>query len=73
LSAAAIKTGQGTDPTMPICIIADGTTFYHMKNLRSHVEFYLKQHLEDQRGIYTDIISVDNAPVIGAAIAGLTN
>ena len=73
LSAMAIKTGQGTDPTRPICIIADGTTYYHMKHLRSRVEFYLKQQLEDQRGIYTDIINVENAPVIGAAIAGLTN
>jgi len=73
LSAAAIKTEQGTDPTKPICIIADGTTFYHMKTLRTRVEFYLKKHLEDQREIYTDIISVENAPVIGAAIAGLTN
>jgi hexokinase len=73
LSAMAIKTGEGTDPTRPICIVADGTTFYHMKNLRSHVGFYLKKHLEDQRGIYTETINVENAPVIGAAIAGLIN
>ena len=73
LSAMAIKTGEGTDPTQPICIVADGTTFYHMKSLRARVEFYLKNNLEDQRGIYTEIISVENAPVIGAAIAGLTN
>ena len=73
LSAAAIKTGQGADPTKPICVIADGTTYYHMKNLRSSVEYYLKQHLENERGIYTDIIHVENAPLIGAAIAGLTN
>lgn len=73
LSAMTIKTGQGTDPTRPVCIVADGTTFYHMKRLRSHVEFYLKKYLEDQRGIYTETIHVENAPVIGAAIAGLTN
>lgn len=73
LSAMAIKSECGTDPTRPICIVADGTTFYQMKTLKSRVEFYLKQHLEDQRGIYTDIISIDHAPVIGAAIAGLTN
>ena len=73
LSAMAVKTGCGTDATRPICIVADGTTFYHMKTLRSRVEFYLKNHLEDQRGIYTEIITVKNAPIIGAAIAGLTN
>lgn len=73
LSAMAIKTGQGTDPTRPICIVAEGTTFYHLKTLRDRVEFYLKSHLEDKRGIYTEIITVDNATLIGAAIAGLTN
>lgn len=73
LSAMAIKTGQGTDPTRPICIVAEGTTFYHLKHLKSRVEFYLKQYLEDQRGINTEIINVENATLIGAAIAGLTN
>lgn len=73
LSAMAIKTGQGTDPTHPVCIVAEGTTFYHLKTLRNRVQFYLKQQLEDQRGIYTDIITVENATLIGAAIAGLTN
>ncbi|MEN8126936.1 MAG: hexokinase [Planctomycetota bacterium] len=73
LSAMAVKTGKGTDPTRPICIVAEGTTFYHLKNLRSRVEFYLKKNLEDQRGIYTEIITVENATLIGAAIAALTN
>ncbi|MHC4553039.1 MAG: hexokinase family protein [Planctomycetota bacterium] len=73
LSAMAVKSGCGTDPTRPICIIADGTTYYHMKTLKSRVEFYLKHYLENQRGIYTDIVHVESAPVVGAAIAGLTN
>jgi hexokinase len=73
LSAMAIKSGQGSDPARPICIVAEGTTFYQMKTLKSRVEFYLKQYLEDKRGIYTEIIAVENATLIGAAIAGLTN
>ena len=73
LSAAAIKSGKGKSPSKPICIVADGTTYYHMKSLRTRTEFYLKQYLEDQYGVYTEIVSVDNAPIIGAAIAGLTN
>ena len=73
LSAMAIKSGQGTDPTRPVAIVAEGTTFYRMKTLKPRVEFYLKQHLENKKGIYTEIISVENATLIGAAIAGLTN
>jgi hexokinase len=73
LSAMAVKSGKGTDPTRPICIVAEGTTFYQMKTLKPRVEFYLKQHLENKHGIYTEIISVENATLIGAAIAGLTN
>ena len=73
LSAMAVKSGKGTDPTRPICIVAEGTTFYQMKTLKPRVEFYLKQYLENKHGIYTEIISVENATLIGAAIAGLTN
>lgn len=73
LSALALKSGKGSDAACPICIVAEGTTFYHMKNLKSGVESYLKQNLEEKRGVYTEIISVENATLIGAAIAGLTN
>jgi len=73
LSAMAIKSGSGAEPTRPICIVAEGTTFYQMKTLKPRTEFYLKQYLENKLGIYFDIISVENATLIGAAIAGLTN
>jgi len=73
ITAAAVKSGCGTDPTKPICIAAEGTTFYQMKGFKSRVEFYLKQYLENKRGIYWQIIKVDNATLIGAAIAALTN
>lgn len=73
LSAIALQSGQGIDPTRPLCIVAEGTTFYQMKSLKSRVEFYLKQYLENKCRIYFDIIHVDNATLLGAAIAGLTN
>ncbi len=73
LSATAIKSDAGTDPSRPICIVAEGTTFHHLKGLKPKVQFYLTEYLEKKRGIYTDIVSVDNAAIIGAATAGLTN
>ena len=44
-----------------------------MKSIKSRVEYYLKHYLENKKGVYTDIIAVENATLIGAAIAGLTN
>lgn len=73
LAAMAVKSGRGTDPTRPICIVAEGTTFYKMKAVQSRVAYYLKHNLENKKGIFTEIVHVDNATLIGAAIAGLTN
>ena len=73
LSSAAIKSGQGRDPARPVCIVAEGTTFYHLRYLKQRVEYYLKDYLENRKGIYYEIMNVQNATLIGAAIAGLTN
>jgi hexokinase len=73
LSSAAIKSGKGRNPSRPVCIVAEGTTFYHLQSLKHKVEFYLTQYLTKKEEVYYDIINVDNATLIGAAIAGLTN
>jgi hexokinase len=73
LSSAAIKCGKGQNPCRPVCIVAEGTTFYHLRSLKHKIECYLTQYLQNNKGIYYDIINVDNATLIGAAIAGLTN
>jgi len=73
LSSAVLKSGKGRDPNRPVCIVAEGTTFYKLHNLKSRVEFYLTQYLKEQKGKFYEIISVENATLIGAAIAGLTN
>lgn len=73
LSSVAIKSGKGRNPCCPLCIVAEGTTFYQLKSLKQRTEFYLKQYLEDQKDTYHETINVENATLIGAAIAGLTN
>jgi hexokinase len=73
LSSAVLKSGKGSDPNRPVCIVAEGTTFYKLHNLESRVKFYLNQYLKEQKGIFYEIIGVENATLIGAAIAGLTN
>jgi hexokinase len=73
LSSAALKSGKGRNPCRPVCIVAEGTVFYQLKTVKQRVEFYLKQYLEEQKNTYYEIVNVENATLIGAAIAGLTN
>lgn len=73
LSAVALKSGRGKTPDAPICITAEGTTFYQMKSLKSKTEYYLKEYLAEKKDCYIEFVSVENATLIGAAIAGLMN
>ena len=66
------KTGRGRERSRPVCVCVDGTTFWKLKGLREQVEENLERFSE-QNGIYCRITRTENAPVIGAAVAGLTN
>ena len=71
LAAIVLKTGKGDDPTLPVCIAADGTTYYKSKGLKFRTEYYLKSYLEIKKNRYVEFCHLDDAPVIGAAVAGL--
>ena len=73
LSSVALKSGKGRNPCRPVCIVAEGTTFYRLKSLRQKIECHLKQYLIEREQVYYEIVNVENATLIGAAIAGLTN
>ncbi len=73
LSSVVLKTDKGRDPCVPVCITAEGTTFYELKSLKTKVECYLKNFLQEKHNRFFEIVSVENATLIGAAIAGLTN
>jgi hexokinase len=73
LSSAALQSGKGHNPCRPVCIVAEGTTFYRLKSLRRKIEYYLKQYLVERKHVHYEIVSIENATLIGAAIAGLTN
>ena len=73
LSAAVLKSGKGDSPDRPVCIVAEGTTFYSLKGLKEGVEKCLRGFLATRKERYYEIVNVENATLIGAAIAGLTN
>jgi len=73
LSSVALKTEKGKNPCVPLCITAEGTTFYELKSLKTRIECYLNGFLRARHNRFFEIVSVDNATLVGAAIAGLTN
>ena len=71
ISAAIIKGDGGNSKASPCCVNVDGSTFHKLKGFKESVETYLHELL-DKRDIYFELVHVDNAPVIGAAVAGLS-
>jgi len=66
LAVAAIRNG-----TSPVCINLDGSAFFKTFRLREQAEAELQQILE-QAGVDYFCVHVDDAPVVGAAIAALS-
>ncbi len=69
--AAVVKSGEGKDADSPVCVNIDGSTYYKTFQLADKVQAHLKTMLS-ARGLHIRCIQVDDAPVVGAAIAGLT-
>jgi hexokinase len=72
VSAAVLRSGAGRDKLHPVCINIDGSTYYKTRSVffKSRVEQGLREILGG-RGVHFETISVDDAPMVGAAVAGL--
>ncbi len=73
ISSIIIKTGKGKNPCKPVCITAEGTTFYKSKLFRSKLEYYIKRYLNEEKELYCEFVKADNATLVGTAIAALLN
>jgi hexokinase len=75
LAALLAKSCRGFNPCHPVCIIAEGSSFYKMNNFKTRVECFLKNTLAKnsfkgcQPGIYYEIKKVENSAMLGAAAA----
>ncbi len=67
------RTGRGIYKSRPLCVVAEGTTFYKSKFFRSKLDYYVKQYIEEELGQYVEFIAVENATLIGTATAVLIN
>lgn len=73
IAAPLVKTDRGRDPAVPVCVTVDGTTFWQLVSFRERVETALAATLSGERARAWQITAVDDAPLLGAAIAALTN
>ena len=70
IAAAVIKTGKGKNPALPVCVLAEGTTFFKTHRLYDAVIAHLYAALTQERGIYFNVVSLEHAITFGTAIAG---
>jgi hexokinase len=73
LSGIVLKSEKGMSPLEPVCLTVDGTTFYVSYHFKSRFEQYMREILCGDWQRYFEIVRVDDAPLLGAAIAALTN
>jgi hexokinase len=72
LSAMVLKSDVGENPRYPVCINADGTTYYKTENLARYTEQYVTEFLQRKHHRYVRFVNIDDSPTIGAAVAGLS-
>ena len=73
IASIIIKTGSGKNPCAPVCVTAEGATFYKSKLFKSKLEYYVKKYLNDEKELFCEFVKAEDATLIGAAIAGLLN
>ena len=73
LAAFIIKTGGGTDPSAPVCVCVDGSTYYKTRavSFPEIVQKELDAMLTKRNIAFALTVCPDDAPMIGAAVAAL--
>ena len=74
LAAFVIKSGEGAEATAPVAINADGSTYYKTRAIPfdATVRRELDEMLVQRRNVHYAITpQVDDAPMVGAAIAAM--
>lgn len=71
LIANVIKSEEGKNPTKPVCIVCNGTTFYKTYKVKERIVSYLEELLV-KKSYYYELLSVDDDITLGTAIAALS-
>lgn len=71
LAAIMKKTGTGQNPLKPVCISAEGSTFYKSKLLHKKINYYLTAFLEERMHVCAEFMRAENATISGTSLAAL--
>jgi hexokinase len=72
VAAAVKKSGGGFEPSSPVRIAVEGTTYMIYKGMRTALESYLHTMLVNDKPIFYVIAPVEQASLFGAAVAALS-
>ena len=77
LSAAALaavlqQTDAGRAAGRPACVTAEGSTFYKLHSFREKFGGYVREHIIEDDGRRLELVSVENATILGTALAAMT-
>ena len=72
-AAIAAKMRSGRNPEYPLCMSAEGTTFFKAPLFRPKLNAWLNKWVRDQLGYTINIIKAENATLIGSAVAALAD
>ncbi len=73
MGAILLHSGKGKNPARPVCVSAEGTTFYKSVLFRPKLDKYVKEYLNDKYGFYCEFVKTEDSTLIGSAVAGLLN
>jgi hexokinase len=71
IAAAVLKSGAGRYPRRPVCVNIDGSTYTKTSGLRPKTAQHLR-HILGGKGVFFELVQMEDSPLIGAAVAGLT-
>jgi hexokinase len=71
LAAIMKKTGIGKNPCRPVCISAEGSTFYKCKLLNEKINYYMIEFVRKRLNIHSEFVKAEDSTIYGTALAGL--
>jgi hexokinase len=71
LAAILSQMDAGKKPYLPVCVSAEGTTFYKAKLFRPKLDYYMELCARRKMGLNYELVRTENCVLFGTAAAGL--